>query len=109
MTIASPTFKPSDVTVDIANSTDVSITNLSLPDINTEVSHTLNANLKQLTIRSRSLATIKIAFTISESATKYLTLKAGAVLELNDLDFSSKIIYLQSGTITIVEIFELHT
>lgn len=109
MTISQPTFKPTQVSVDIINSENALITNLSLSTINTEFSHALQAGLKGLIIRNRDRADTKITFTSGESGTKYLTLKGGSVLSLNDLDFSSKTIYAQSDTISVLEIMELYT
>lgn len=109
MPISSPVFKPSNVSVDIINATNARTTNLALPAINTEVSHALIDNLKQIIIRNRLLVDLKFSFTSGESGTEYTTLKGGAVLTLSDLDFNSKTIYIQSGTITTIEILELYT
>lgn len=109
MVIASPTFKADNISVDIINAENVLITNLSIPSTGTEYSHALQSGLKQITVRSRVLATVQIAFVSTESGTKYLTLKPGTVLHLSDIDFTSQTIYLQSDTITTMEIMELYT
>jgi len=90
------------------------ITNLSLPLINTEVSHTLQDGIAQFMIRNRDKVSTKVAFTSGESGTKYITLEAGAVLTLPDVNFtygvtSFKTIYLQSGIVSTIEILELFT
>ncbi len=103
MTISQPSFKP---LVGIGATTPT-ITNLSLPTVNTEVSHILAANLKTIIIRNRDKADMQLAFVITESATKYLTIKAGAVISLERLEFSGQILYIQSPKISIVEILEL--
>lgn len=85
------------------------ITNLSIPSTATEVSHALQNGLKKIIIRSRVIATVQIAFTSTESGTKYITLSPGTVLCLDGIDFDSKTLYAQSDTITTLEILELHT
>ena len=107
--ISQPTFKTDQINVDIVNAETPLITNLSIGSTSTEFSHALQAGLKQIVVRSRVLATLQLAFVATESGTKYITLKPGTVLELNDLDFSSKTLYVQSDTITTVEILELYT
>ncbi len=84
------------------------ITNLVIATPATEESHALNGNLRSLVIRARDRVQLQIAFTATESATKYITLNAGAVLSLDSLEFDSKTIYIQSDTATTVEILELH-
>lgn len=109
MPISSPTFKPSNVSVDIINAENPLITNLSISSIDTEFSHALQSGIKGLIIRNRNKVDTKIAFASGESATNYITLRGGSVLSLMDLDFTSKTIYVQSGTISILEILELYT
>jgi hypothetical protein len=99
--------KPKDINVSIEGSTSTKITNLSVPTANTEVGHALNAGLKQILIRSRTLADLKMAFTVAESGTKYVTIKAGNVFFLDDISFTGKTVYLQSPTAGLtVEILE---
>ena len=95
--------------VSISGAQNNKITNLSIPVANTEVSHGLTASLKQVIIRAREVVELKIAFTATESGTKYLTIPKNASLELINLDFSSTTLYVQSpvGSIT-VEILELY-
>lgn len=107
MPISQPTFKPSDVTVTLANNP--LITNLSIPIINTEVSHALQNGLRKLMVKSRSHAILKLSFFSGESATKYITLKPANVLVVDEIDFLSKSIYVQSDTVTTLEILELYT
>lgn len=89
------------------------ITNLSLPVVNTEVSHAFGDGFSRFMLRSRSKTDIKIAFRVGESGTDYFTLKAGAVLTLPDVDFefgeiTFDTIYLQSDKVSVVEIMELY-
>ena len=105
MAISSPVFKPIIGTGAVSEK----LTNLSLPTINTEVPHALQSDLRALLVRSRTLADIKFAFTVAESGTNYVTIKSGAVLFLNDIQFTSKTIYFQSDTVTTLEVLELYT
>lgn len=85
------------------------ITNLSLPMANTEVSHTLSANLKQIIIKLRGIADLKFSFTATESGTKFITIPKGATLSLIELNFASETVYFQSPkasqTVEILELF----
>ena len=108
MAISAPVFKPADTTVTISNADKVLITNLSLPIINTEVGHSLQTGLKSLIIKNRMKAKTNIAFILTESSTNYLTLEGGAVLSLQEIDFTGKTIYLQSTAISTIEIVELY-
>jgi hypothetical protein len=107
MPISQPTFSPAEITVTGATSS--RITNLSVPIAFTEVSHLLQTNVKQLIIRSRNLANLQIAFVSTESGTKYLTIPPGCNLKLDNIEFSSTTLYIQSSTAsTTVEILELY-
>lgn len=55
-----------------------SIYNLALPLAATEYSQALPNNVKKFFIASRNTANLKIAFTANETATKFLTVKAGS-------------------------------
>ena len=90
------------------SATAVKITNLNITSTGSEFSHSLTNNLKQLMVRSRVGATIQFAFTVSESGTKYATIEKKAVLKMEALDFSSKVLYLQADKTGIVEILELY-
>lgn len=107
MSTSNQSVRGTSTPVGAASST--KITNISLPTANTEVSHSLSANLKQLIIRLRGLADLKVAFVATESATKYLTIPRGATLSLVELNFSGATIYLQSPaasqTAEILELF----
>ena len=87
-----------------------SITNLAMAVANTEYAHTLKDNLHQLTIRSRVPSTVKLAFVSTESGTKYITMKPCTVFNIDGIDFSGKILYVQSDTASnTLEIFEIYT
>jgi len=86
------------------------ITNLSIPIANTEISHVLQLNLKQLIVKARTNgAKLKVSFVVGESGTKYVTIYPGCVLTLTDLGFSASTLYIQSSKVsTVVEILELY-
>lgn len=103
------------IAVDVANITEIgvgkkntSITNFSLAVKNVEYAHVLIANIKELIVRNRTLSDLKISFVVNESATKYITVKSGTVMVLDDLDFTGKTLYMQSEKISLVEIMELY-
>lgn len=84
------------------------ITNLSVPTANTEVSHALSSNLKQIIFKTRNKEELKFAFTATESGTNYVTLEGAAVANLDSLTFSSETLYVQSPSAGVtVEILEL--
>ncbi len=106
MAIASPTFK-SDV--DILNAEDWIITNLTLATPSTEVTHTVQPGIKQIVIRSRTRTDVQIATIATESSSNYITIKAGCSLSLTEIDFTGKVLYMQSPSIAVLEILELYT
>lgn len=74
-----------------------------------ETSHALISDLKQLIIRSRDVtATLQIAYTATESGTKYMTIRPHTVYEVMDLKFSGVTLYITADKTTVVEIQELY-
>lgn len=108
MPISQPTFKPSDVTVDVANAESIKITNFNILLALTEYSHTLENNLKQLTVKSRSAVNLNLSFSVGQTLINYLSLKKGNVLHLKDLDFNNMTLYMNADASTVVEIVELY-
>jgi hypothetical protein len=100
-------------TVTLANQEQVlgsnsNIENLSLPIANTEVSQALSADTRSLTIRCRQNAVLQFSFVSTESATKYLTIPVGTSYVIDNLDLTSKTLYIQSPTAGVtVEILEI--
>jgi hypothetical protein len=88
--------------------TEINITDLNLSSANTEFSLVLQANLKQLTIRNRSMTTTKFAFIENESGTDYSTIPPGCERTITNIDFNDKILYVQASIISVVEIIELY-
>lgn len=97
-----------NITAQLGGATDIKITNVTISTINTEVSHALQANVKQVRIRHRDKSEIKYTFTSGESGTKYFTIFGNTCEELNNLSFSAKVLYFQADKVGIVEIMELY-
>jgi len=86
------------------------ITNLPVPVINTEVPHVLQNGLRSIIVKSRvSNTTLQCAFTATESASKYVTIKKNNVLAIDLLQMDGATLYVQSDKVTTVEILELYT
>lgn len=107
MPFASQTTVGGDVS--LQGATGVKITNLTMPgSANTETSLALTADLKQLTIRSRTTAKLQFSFTATESGTNYITIRPGTVWRMDQISFASSTLYIQSNKASnVVEIMEL--
>jgi hypothetical protein len=73
------------------------IYNLPMPVANTEYSQALSANTKQFLLRARGTSKLRIAYTVGETATKYLTLDPRESLEVLDLSLTGVIIYARAN------------
>ena len=106
MGVSNTSYQP-QVSVGAKNS---KITNLSLPLADTEASHVLQNGLRGVIIKSRvSNVQKKLAFTATESGTKYVTIKKNNTFALDLLEWQSKTLYIQAESATTVEILELYT
>lgn len=86
------------------------ITNKTLALAGTEYAHTLQNNLKQLIISSRTRANVRIAFTLGGTATDYKTIWVGGATVIDNINFTGKTLYLRSDQAsTIMEIVELYS
>ena len=85
----------------------VTITNLSVPAANTEVSHALQAGVKQIYIQNRGDARTRFAFVSGESGTKFVTLFPGVAWHVSDILLTGATLYIQCNKVSqIVEIME---
>lgn len=96
--------------VGIIGATSSKITNLVMDATpGTESSLALTADLKQLTIRSRTRAKLQFTFVSGESGTKYITISPGTVWHIDQISFASSTLYIQSSkasnTVEIMELF----
>lgn len=107
--ISQPTFTPTTPTISITGATNIRITNLTLTLSDTEYSHSIINNCRKIMLKARTTASLKIAFEVTESGTKYLTIPGNTTFELDDLTLSGKLIYIQSpnGSV-VVEILETY-
>lgn len=104
--ISQPTFTPGTTT--LQGATEPKITHLSITNANTEYSHVLVNNLKQLRIRCEQMANLKYAFVQNESGTKGWSVYKGTCDNISDLSFTGKTLYIQSDKASvIIEIMEL--
>ena len=101
-----PAFKPIIGT----GALDKLIHNITLVDAGTEYSQLLANKTKGLIIRSRSLNEVKIAFVSGETVTNYITLKAGAVFSVDNIEWENSTVYLSSDSSgVVVELLQLYT
>lgn len=90
------------------DSLDWLITNLPMATAGNEYSHALQDNVKQIIIKSRNRANVKIAFVSGETASNYITLWKGCDLVFTSLDLTGKVLYFNSDVnSTVMEIVEL--
>jgi len=93
-----PTFKPSSVSISGLGAKYKDIVNVSVPTSGVEVNQVLQSNINGIVLRCRELAEIRLAFTLNGTANKYITLKAGAVLALENLNWATSTVYILSNT-----------
>lgn len=75
------------------------IYNVTITNADTEYSQVLPANTRKVLIKLRSgAADLKLAYTVSESGSNYITIPAGASKYLEDTKLSSITLYFQSPT-----------
>lgn len=91
------------VSIIAPQNTTVTIYNVSVTSVNTEITHALPANCRGFILRGRSGMTIKLTYTAGESGTKYLTINPGCVYEDNHF-YTSQSIYFRSNVVGIIEI-----
>jgi hypothetical protein len=83
------------------------ISNILIPNSNTEQEFEFSANTKSISLRVRELASLKFCFLENESNTNYVTLSSGSSFEESGLNVSGLKIYFQSNrsnvTLEIIE------
>lgn len=102
-------FKLSATEVSILGATEAEITHLSMPTANTEYSHTLQDNLKSITIRTEKGSNLKFSFVMGESGTDGFPLPGCTTWTQDGLLFSGKTLYIQGDiaaeTVYIMEFY----
>ncbi len=81
----------------IAQASEPTIYNLSMPLANTEYSLTFSNNTKKFLLRMRTPAVCKVAFASGETVTKYITVNPMNSYSEDGLDLVSITIYLSSS------------
>jgi hypothetical protein len=102
----SQSFKPGQFSPVLPGN--VKITHVSMGSINTEVSHALQDNLRQLMISNYNNDIVKLAYVSGESGTKYITIPPFSAYTVQEVDFSSKSIFVQSPKISTIEVQEIY-
>ena len=97
-----------NVTATLGGAQNVKITHVSIGTISTEVSHSLQANLKQLRFRHQGSGKLQYAFVATESSTNYFSVHKGCLEHIENISFGSKVLYIQSDKVGTVEIMELY-
>ena len=78
-----------------ASSTTTTIFNIALGPVDTEQSQVLPTNTKGFTIKTRGNAELKLAYSMGDSGTLFITLKKNAVWTDTNL-YASQTLYFQS-------------
>lgn len=86
---------PVDLTPAVQSPT---ITNLSAPTADTEVSLAIPDGTRKMTVRVRGTANAQFAFVATESGTKYITIPRGSNYSEDGLNTSSLTLYIQTDS-----------
>ena len=100
------TSRNTQATVTISASSTPVIYNVSVPLAATEVSQALSANTKKFTIKVRGNSNLQLAFVVTESGTKFITVPRSASYSEDALGFSGTLFFQcdqPSQTVEIVE------
>lgn len=82
------------------------IYNVSAVSAGTEYSQALNTDTNKFIIRVRGRANLQLAFTVTESATNYITIPAGSSFTADSLSFGGTLYFQTDKASQIVEILE---
>lgn len=80
--------------------------NVSAAVANSEVFQALSSDTTQFMIKVRDNAKLQLAYVATESATNYLTIRPGAVLSVDSIDFSGTLYFQTDKSGQTVEIVE---
>ena len=92
---ATPNSAQSSVT--IAGVTTPDIQNISLALADTEYTVTLPASTKRFRLQVRGTSKLKLAYTLGQSGSNYITVWPGAYYTETELDINSLSIYVQAS------------
>ena len=82
------------------------IYNVSVPLANTEVSQALSSSTKRFLIRVRGNANLKMAFTLGDSGSNYITVPHGCSYTEDSINFTGTIYFQTNVAGQVVEILE---
>jgi len=100
MVFGTQTARPSAV---VETPTNPTVTNLTVPLANTEVSVALVA-VKKLSIRCRGTSVIQYAYILGDSGVLYLTIPRGKSEEIDGINFTGTLYLQTSEAAQVVEI-----
>lgn len=101
------TNKPSEaIPFTFASADTPIITNFSIPLINTEYQFNFQFNTKKFIIRSRNPARLQFAFVSGDSSINYFTIPVGCSFSEEGVQLQSKSLFVQSSSVTMLEILE---
>jgi hypothetical protein len=92
MAVSTQTSRPQAV---VETPTTPTVSNLSLPTANTEVSFLLTS-VKKLELRARGTARLQYAYALAGSGTIYVTIPRGKVERIDGINFTGTI-YIQAS------------
>lgn len=97
MSYFSPSGPSPQSTVTVLGGSHPSIANVAVPLANTEVSYSVPTNTVRFQIRTRDVATLKIAYLVGQSGLTFRTIYAGETYEESGLSLTGALpLYFQS-------------
>jgi hypothetical protein len=109
--IGTPIYPPLSATVNLQGATNCLITIKETTLADTEYSHTLQTDLKQLRIKARNSSKLRIAFIANDTddANPYWTINKGCCENIDAISFTGKTLYIRSNiALSEIEIMELY-
>lgn len=83
------------------------ITNITIGVVNTQFSHSFNANTKRYVFRARNGGKVNFSFISGNTGSEYITLRGGAIYTEDDMKNNGALtIYFQVNKADIIEILE---
>ncbi|MGV8130853.1 MAG: hypothetical protein ACP5N7_02005 [Candidatus Pacearchaeota archaeon] len=109
--IGSPVYPPLSTTVSLQGAQEIKISIVTTTNANQEYSLALQANLKQLRIKARNNANIRIAFNSGDTDDDgpYWTINKGCCDNIDAISFTGKNLYIRTNiAMTEIEVMELY-
>lgn len=109
--IGNPVYPPSSSAVSIQGATSEKISIITATLANTEYSLALQTDLKQLRIKARNNASLRMAFVAGDTnnGSPYWTISRGCCENIDAISFTGKTLYIRANiALTEVEVMELY-